>query len=206
MRILQINSSIQSEAGQSSQLAAQLASSLAAASDAPVVVRDLARLPLPHLDAERFGAFVTAPEQRTEAQRSAVASSDVLIEELRDADVVVLGLPMYNFGVPSQLKAWFDHVARAGLTFRYTPTGPQGLLTGKKAYVVAARGGRYAGTPIDSQTRYVRDFLGFLGITEVEFVYAEGLAIDAATRERSLADARARIVEIASLAAEPIAA
>ena len=89
--------------------------------------------------------------------------------------MIVLGLPMYNFGVPSQLKAYFDHIARAGVTFKYTEKGPVGQLTGKKAYVFAARGGLYAGTPLDTQTGYVRDFLRFLGIGDVEFVYAEGL-------------------------------
>ena len=93
-----------------------------------------------------------------------VAYSDALIDELKQADVIVLGLPMYNFGVPSQLKAYFDHIARAGVTFSYTAEGPVGLLTGKKVYVFAARGGLYAGTPLDTQTSYVRDFLRFLGI------------------------------------------
>jgi FMN-dependent NADH-azoreductase len=107
--------------------------------------------------------------------------------------VIVLGLPLYNFGVPSQLKAYFDHIARAGVTFRYTANGSVGLLAGKKAYVLAARGGIYAGTPRDTQAQYVRDFLAFLGITDVEFVYAEGLAISEATREAALAGARERI-------------
>ena len=97
---------------------------------------------------------------------------------------------MYNFGVPSMLKAYFDHIARAGVTFRYTEKGPVGLLTGKKAYVFATRGGIYAGTPRDTQTAYVRDFLAFLGITDVEFVYAEGLAISEASKTASLAKAR----------------
>jgi FMN-dependent NADH-azoreductase len=100
---------------------------------------------------------------------------------------------MYNFGVPSTLKAYFDHIARAGVTFSYTEKGPVGLLTGKKAYVLAARGGMYAGTPADTETQYVRDFLGFLGITDVEYVYAEGLAIGEATREAALAKAREQI-------------
>lgn len=195
MNILQINSSIQSDAGNSSRLASELSSALSGG--AAVATRDLARHPVPHLDAARFGAFLTPEAERSAEQQAVVAYSDALIEELREADVLVLGLPMYNFGVPSQLKAWFDHVARAGVTFRYTATGPEGLLKGKKAWVVAARGGRYEGTAKDSQSAHVRDFLGFLGITDVEFVYAEGLAIDAATREASIAQARNRIAEIA---------
>jgi FMN-dependent NADH-azoreductase len=97
---------------------------------------------------------------------------------------------MYNFGVPSQLKAWFDHVARSGLTFKYTAAGPEGLLKGKKAYVISTRGGRYNGTPADHETPFVRQFLGFLGITEVEFVYAEGLALGETPRSESLEAAR----------------
>ena len=128
-----------------------------------------------------------------------MAYSDTLIDELKQADVIVFGLPMYNFGVPSQLKAYFDHIARAGVTFKYTDKGPVGLLTGKKVYVFAARGGLYAGTPLDTQTSYVRDFLRFLGMTDVEFVYAEGLAISAQSKQAGLAKA---VAEIARLAAQ----
>ena len=153
---------------------------------------------MPHLNGERFGAFITKPEERTDAQHAVVAYSDALIDELKRADIVVLGLPMYNFGVPSQLKAYFDHIARAGVTFKYTATGPVGLLTGKKVFVFAARGGLYAGSPLDTQTGYVRDFLAFLGMQDVQFVYAEGLAVSPESREAGLAKAAA---EIASLAA-----
>src|SRR4029077_4524937 len=104
----------------------------------------------------------------------------------------------YNFGVPSQLKAYFDHIARAGVTFRYTEQGPVGLLAGKKAYVFATRGGVYAGTPLDTQTGYVRDFLRFIGIGEVEFIYAEGLAANPQSREAGLARANARIAQLAA--------
>ena len=135
-------------------------------------------------------AFIAKADSRTLKQDALVAYSDGLINELKQADVIVLGLPMYNFGVPSTLKAYFDHIARAGVTFSYTEKGPVGLLTGKKAYVFAARGGIYAGTPRDTQTAYVRDFLAFLGITDVEFVYAEGLAIGEASKTASLAKAR----------------
>src|SRR5262249_21329468 len=150
------------------------------------IVRDLAKQPVPHLDAARFAAFLSKEESRTEEQKNTLRYSDSLIEELRRADAIVLGLPMYNFGVPSQLKAWFDHVARAGVTFRYTATGPVGLLTGKKAYVLATRGGHYAATGTDHETPYLRQFLGFLGITDVQFIYAEGLAISDASRNESL--------------------
>jgi len=126
----------------------------------------------------------------TDMQQQVLDESDALIAELREAGTIVIGLPMYNFGIPSQLKAYFDHVARAGVTFRYTDKGAVGLLTGKKAYVFAARGGLYQGTPRDTQTAYVRDFLAFLGITDVEFVYAEGLAISEASKAESLASAQ----------------
>jgi FMN-dependent NADH-azoreductase len=121
-----------------------------------------------------------------------------LIEELRNADVIVLGLPMYNFGVPSTLKAYFDHVARAGVTFKYTAQGPVGLLTGRKVYVLATRGGRYAGTALDSQTDYVRQFLGFLGITDVEFVYAEGLALGEEAKAAALSEVENQISMLAA--------
>src|SRR5450759_1460418 len=172
MTLLQINASLNNGNGQSSQLANQFVAAFRKRHpDAKIVVRDVAAAdPVPHLDAERFGALTTKPEQRNTRQRAVVAYSDALIDELRQADVIVLGLPMYNFGVPSQLKAYFDNVARAGVTFTYTDKGPVGQLTGKKVFVFAARGGLYAGTPMDTQTTYVRDFLRFIGMTDVEFV------------------------------------
>jgi FMN-dependent NADH-azoreductase len=198
--LLQINASLNHDNGQSSQLANQFVAAFhERRPEAKIVVRNVAAAdPVPHLNAERFGAFITKPEERSGAQRAVVAYSDVLIDELKEADVIVLGLPMYNFGVPSQLKAYFDHIARVGVTFKYTEKGPVGLLTGKKVYVFAARGGLYAGTPMDTQTSYVRDFLRFLGMADVEFVYAEGLAISPESKEAGLAKA---VAEIARLAA-----
>jgi len=198
--LLQINASINNSDSQSSQLAEQFVAAFHRRfPEARIARRDVAAAdPVPHLNGERFGAFISKPEERSAAQHAVVAYSDALIAELKQADVIVLGLPMYNFGVPSQLKAYFDHIARAGVTFKYTDKGPVGQLTGKKVYVFAARGGLYAGTPLDTQTSYVRDFLRFLGMTDVEFVYAEGLAISPQSRETSLAKA---IAEIARLAA-----
>jgi len=192
--ILQVNASILSNEGQSTRLANEFVAGLR--EDGKLIVRDLARDPVPHLDAERFGAFTTAQENRNEKQKQIIAYSDLLIDELKAADVIVLGLPMYNFGVPSTLKAYFDHVARAGVTFRYTEKGAVGLLTGKKAYVFAARGGMYQGTPRDTQSPYVRDFLAFLGITDVEFIYAEGLAMGETSRDAALSKARSRIEDL----------
>jgi FMN-dependent NADH-azoreductase len=198
--LLQINASINDDHGQSSQLANQFVAAFRARiPNAKIVTRNVAAAdPVPHLNAERFGAFITQAEERSAEQHAVVAYSDKLIDELKQADVIVLGLPMYNFGVPSQLKAYFDHVARAGVTFKYTDKGPVGQLTGKKVYVFAARGGLYVGTPLDTQTSYVRDFLRFLGMTDVEFVYAEGLAISPQSKEAGLAKA---VAEIARLAA-----
>jgi FMN-dependent NADH-azoreductase len=198
--LLQINASINDDNGQSSQLANQFVAAFRTRiPNAKIVLRNVAAAdPVPHLNAERFGAFITKAEERNAEQHAVVAYSDKLIDELKQADVIVLGLPMYNFGVPSQLKAYFDHVARAGVTFKYTDKGPVGQLTGKKVYVFAARGGLYAGTPMDTQTSYVRDFLRFLGMADVEFVYAEGLAISPQSKEEGLAKA---VAEIARLAA-----
>jgi len=197
--LLQLNTSLFSTGGQSSQLADQFVAAWQANNPGnAVIVRDLASDPLPHLDAERFLSFIAKPEERTPRQQTLVAESDALIEEIKAAEIIVLGLPMYNFGIPSTLKAYFDHIARAGVTFRYTANGPEGLLSGKKVYVFAARGGMYAGTPRDSQTTYVRDFLGFIGIADVEFVYAEGLNLGEPSKQTALAGARERLEQLAA--------
>lgn len=197
--ILQINSSIHNGNGESSKLATEFVAQLRVGNaGAKVVVRDVAKNPLPHLDAPRFGAFLAKPEARTPEQRDIVRQSDELIAELKAADAIVIALPMYNFGVPSQFKAWVDHVARAGVTFKYTDKGAVGLLTGKKAWVFATRGGLYAGTVADSQTAYVKQFLAFIGITDVEFVYAEGLAMGEAPRQQGIARARQDLLRLAA--------
>jgi FMN-dependent NADH-azoreductase len=194
MKLLQINTSIFSDGGQSSRLADRFVAAWRDENpDRRVVMRDLAKEPVPHIDSARFGAFLAKPTERTPAQQEVVDYSDALIDELERADVIVLGLPMYNFGVPSTLKAYFDHIARAGVTFRYTEAGPVGLLEGKKVYVFAARGGLYAGTARDTQTQYVRHFLALIGLTDVDFVYAEGLALSETVREQSIARAHADI-------------
>jgi FMN-dependent NADH-azoreductase len=156
-----------------------------------VITRDLAADPVPHLTAERFQAFNTRPEDRTSEQQEVVDYSDALIEELRRADTIVLAVPMYNFGVPSTLRTYFDHVARAGVTFRYTSAGPEGLLAGRRAYVFVTRGGIYDG-PADTQAPYLRQFLRFIGI-ESEFVFAQGLAYGEESRQKSLAVASEQI-------------
>jgi len=185
MRTLLITSSLFGPGGQSTTLANELVARLGG----KVVVRDLAKDPVPHLDGERFGAFTAAA--RTPAQQAVIDYSDALIAELKAADTIVIGVPMYNFGIPSTLKAYFDHIARAGVTFKYTDKGAVGLLTGKKAYLVIARGGIYGDA--HAHTSYVRDFLAFLGITDVECVYAEGLAISPARKQQGLAKARTQV-------------
>jgi FMN-dependent NADH-azoreductase len=190
MTTLQLNTSLFGPGGQSTTLANEFV----ARRGGRVIVRDLAENPVPHLDAERFGAFLAKPEARTPAQQAVVDYSDALIAELRVADTIVIGLPMYNFSVPSTLRAYFDHVARAGVTFKYTDRGQVGLLTGKKAYVFVTRGGVYGDEHI--HTRYVRDFLAFLGIADVEFIYAEGLAISPASKDAALAKAREVIARL----------
>lgn len=188
--LLQIKTSLFAD-GQSSQLADHLVARWQAANpDVEVIVRDLTTDPVPHLTAERFGALLTPPAARSAEQAAVAAYSDALIDELTRADVIVLALPMYNFGIPSTLKAYFDHVARSGITFRYTAEGPEGLVDGKRVYVVAARGGLYSGSSLDTQSDYVRNFLGFLGMREVEFVYAEGLNMGDEPKARGLASAR----------------
>ena len=197
--LLQINASIHAGHGQSSQLATQFVQAFASRHpDSRIVLRDLASDTVPHLSAARFAAFVSQPEARTAAQSDELAYSDALIAELKQADVIVLGLPMYNFGVPSQLKAYFEHIARGGETVRYTAAGPVGLLKGKKVFVFAARGGLYAGTALDTQTSYVRDFLRFVGIEDIEFVYAEGLAVSPQSKANGLASAAAQIERLAA--------
>lgn len=186
--ILQINSSIFSDQGASSLLADRFVALWREREPGTEVIRrDLAADPLPHFDAGVIQALTTAPEQRTPAQQAQVALADSLIAELQRADLLVIGAPMYNFTIPSQLKAWFDRIARAGTTFRYTPNGAQGLLTGKRAVLFTSHGGVHVGQATDFVTPYVRQFLGFLGIADVTSVAAEGLNLGGNAREQALA-------------------
>jgi FMN-dependent NADH-azoreductase len=178
MNILQINSSARRDASHSTRLANRIVGRLIAADpEAKVTLRDLNDHPHPELDEAALQALFSPATQRTPEQAARVALDDALIGEIQAADVVVLGVPMYNFGVPAQLKNWIDAIARAGVTFRYTAQGPEGLLKGKKVYVALARGGKYRGTPADTQVPYLRTVFTFLGLTDVQFVYAEGLAM-----------------------------
>ncbi len=162
-----------------------------------ITVRDLARNPVPHLDANLLGGWMKPAEQRSAAEQDSLQRSNELTEELLAADVLVMAAPMYNFAIPSTLKAWLDHVLRAGVTFKYTDTGPQGLLTGKRAYVLTARGGIYAGSTADHQEPYLRQVMGFIGIHDVEFIHAEGLNLGGDFHEKGLNQANAKLAQVA---------
>ena len=178
MKILQINASARSTGANSTRLADIITARLLARHpDAELALRDLAAQPHPVLDEAALAALFTPAEQRTPEQAARVALDDALIAQVQSADAIVLGVPMYNFGVPVQLKTWIDAIARAGVTFRYTENGPVGLLQGKTVYVALARGGLFRDTPADSQVPYLKSVLGFLGMTEVHFIYAEGLSM-----------------------------
>ena len=142
---------------------------------ARVIRRDVVAEPLPYADHEMITAYYTPPADLTDAQRAAVALSDTIVAEIREADVVVIGSPIWNFGVPAALKAWFDLVARVGLTFNYTENGPVGNLEGKKAYLAIASGGTPVGSDYDHTTPHLKTFLGFMGIDDVEVVAADGI-------------------------------
>lgn len=190
--ILQLNNSLFGDEGKSSSLANSFVEELRIRRpDIRVIRRDLTRNPVPHLTAECFTAAITPLEKRTSAQAKAAALADTLVNELMEADILVIGSPTYNFSITSSLKAWFDHVARAGTTFRYTEKGPVGLLS-MKVYVFISSGGFYKGTDTDFQTQYIRHFLGFLGVNDVEFTYLEGASMgdDALSKGMNIAQER----------------
>ena len=194
MNILQINSSARRDASHSTRLAARLVQRLRDADpEATLSVRDLNKVPHPILDEDALAALFTPAEQRTLEQAARVALDDALIAEIQAADVVVLGVPMYNFGVPAQLKNWIDAISRAGVTFRYTEKGPEGLLKNKKVYVALTRGGKYRNTPADTQVPYLKTVFTFLGLTDVHFVYAEGLAMGPDAEQSAIASAHEQI-------------
>ncbi len=168
-----------------------------------VVERELTPASMPHLSLDALGALMTPAEQRSTEQTASVAFGDRLIAELEAADTIVLAVPMYNFSVPSTLKAWIDHVARAGRTFRYTAAGPEGLLKGKRVFVVTGRGGFYSGDSpakvLDFQEPYLRGILGFMGLNDVTFIHVEGLKVSPEAAEQGIARGREAIAAIAGL-------
>jgi len=206
MNILQINSSARAfangQGSQSTRLANELVETLRAGdADATLTLRDLGTNPHPALDEATLGALFTPADARTPGQHARVALDQALIDEVNAADVIVIGVPMINFGISSQLKNWIDAIAKAGVTFKYTATGPVGLIEGKKVYAVLTRGGVYRDQPHDTQVPYLRQTLGFLGIRDIEFIYAEGLNMGPEAADKGIASAREHIARIADGAA-----
>jgi len=195
MNILHVSSSSRGSASYSNRVAQNVLDELRARNpDATVTVRDLAHYPLPHIGDEFVAATRSPAGPQTDEQRALLAQSDVLVDELLAADVIVIGAPMINFTIPSNLKTWIDYVARAGRTFSYSEKGPQGLVTGKQAIVVAARGGIYAnGNALDFQLPYLKGVLGFLGMTDVTVLEVEGTAYGPEAAEKAVAAATAKL-------------
>ena len=204
--LLFVTSSLMAENSKSRQVAAEFVEGWKAKnSGAAIVERHLTPANMPHLDMGTLGALGIAADKRSAAQQQAVDFADGLIAEVEKADVLVLAVPMYNFSVPSTLKAWLDHIARAGRTFRYTEKGPEGMLKNKKVFAVVSRGGVYTGDspykPADHQEPYLRTILGFVGLTDVTFVPVEGQAVGADAAAKGVAAVRKTLAEIVPLAA-----
>jgi FMN-dependent NADH-azoreductase len=204
LKVLRVDSSARSGDSMSRRVADTLIHQLREREGAVEVrVRDLAVAAPSFVDADRVNANFTPPEQRDEKQKMALAESNALVSELRSADVVVIGVPIYNFGIPAALKAWVDMVARARLTFRYTENGPVGLLKDKRAYLAVASGGTAVGSAMDFATGYLRHVLGFLGIDDVQIVAADRLM--ARGEEEAMRNARAQFDRLLP-APKPLAA
>jgi FMN-dependent NADH-azoreductase len=194
-RLLFVTSSLFGAASQSRLVASEFVAAWQQAHPGSMVrERDLTPEAIPHFSLEALGAAMQPADQRVPAQQQAAALADTLIEEAEAADVIVIAAPMYNFSIPSTLKAWLDHIARAGRTFRYGASGPEGLLKGKRVFVFTARGGIYTGESpakgLDFQEPYLRAMLGFLGLDDVTFVHAEGLKVSPETADAGIATAR----------------
>jgi FMN-dependent NADH-azoreductase len=200
-KVLLVTSSPRGAASHSSRIARDLADQFASGQPDTVVSRDLFREPLPHIGEDFVTALGTPAEQRTPAQSAAVALSDRLIAELFAADVIVIASAMINFGVSSTLKTYIDYVLRAGVTFRYTANGPEGLVKGKKAYIVQASGGVYSEGPskaFNFQDTYLKHVLGFIGVTDVEVIHIEGVAFGPEATEKALSSAAGRVSAVRS--------
>lgn len=195
--LLHIDSSARQGGSISRQLTASFAQQWQAKNPGGKIVhRDLAAQALPHLSESMLGAYFTPADARSAEQAELITQSDALVDELLAADTIVIGVPMYNFAPPSTLKAWIDHVFRAGRTFKYGDAGPVGLVTGKKAVIILSRGGKYSEGPmeaLDFQGKYLKGALGFIGITDVELVVAEGVSMGEEAAKQAVASAEARI-------------
>lgn len=196
MNILHLDSAITGDASVTRKLTAGIVDRLKAANPAAAVTyRDLNLQGVPVIDSAWHDAVYARPEHPTPQQQQLIERSDAYVNEVRDADVLVIGLPVYNFNLPATLKSWLDQIARAGITFRYSEAGPEGLLKGKRAIVAYASGGTPLGSEADHASRYLRYMLGFLGITDVHFVAADRLALD---REAALGRADDAVSRIAA--------
>lgn len=195
--LLHIDSSARTSGSISRQLTASFTEQWKAKNPGGNVVhRDLASDSLPHLSEALLGAYFTPADNRNAEQAQLIRQSDALVDELLAAETLVIGVPMYNFAPPSTLKTWIDHVFRAGRTFRYTENGPVGMATGKKAIVILSRGGKYSDGPMeamDFQGKYIKSALAFIGITDVELVIAEGVAMGDESVKQALASAQEKI-------------
>ncbi|WP_028534659.1 FMN-dependent NADH-azoreductase [Paludibacterium yongneupense] len=201
MKLLHIDSSILGDNSVSRQLSASVVAAVAARHPGLTIIhRDLGRDPIAHLSAEILGAAFTPEQDWNETQRRERELTDTLIDEFLDSDVVVIGAPMYNFSIPSQLKSWIDRIAAAGRTFRYTESGPVGLAGEKKVVVLSSRGGVYStqqGQLMDFQEDYLRAVMGFVGIAAVEVVRAESVSKGDEARADAIAGAQAAIEALA---------
>jgi len=194
--VLAIFSSLNGEQGNSSKIARAYLTAKQKSKAIDLKEVDLSVTDLPHLSSEEMNAWMTEPQARSEEQIALAALSDEAVAAVSSVDEIVIAVPMYNFGIPSSLKAYFDRLARAGVTFKYTENGPVGLLQGKRATIFAARGGVYQGTEFDTQSAYIKHFLNFIGIVDVEFVYAEGLAMGEEKASESFSLTNEKIIEL----------
>ncbi|GGC93288.1 FMN-dependent NADH-azoreductase [Undibacterium terreum] len=199
-KLLHINSSVRGNGSLSRQLTGEFLNRWQATHPSDTISElDLAKNPVPHLTEQMMGAFFTPADKRTPEQAATVALSDNLVAQLLESDVIVIGSPMYNFSVSSTLKAWIDHVARVGLTFKYTETGPVGLVTGKKVYIFTSRGGVYSEGPakgMDFHETYLRAVLGFLGITDIQFIHTEGVGMGEEATAKAVLASRTAIGDL----------
>ncbi|WP_199608869.1 FMN-dependent NADH-azoreductase [Flocculibacter collagenilyticus] len=196
--VLFLDASINGELGNSSKLTQLLRTKIQEeiVEDLTVINRDLTQHPIPHLSQAEMRAWMTPHSERTIEQEKLASLSDELLKEVELSDLIVVGMPMYNFGVPSTFKSYIDRIARAGKTFKYTEQGPVGLLKNKKVIVMAARGGIYQGTDKDTQTKFLSDVFAFIGLTDIEFVYAEGLAMGESVYNDAFEQAKQKIDEL----------
>ena len=192
-RVLALKSSILGDYSQSNKLVENFIKNV---DQDKLTVRDLAANPLPVLDFA-VATALRVTEDLSQEQQAVVDLSDTLIEEVKAADTLVIAAPMYNFTIPTQLKNWIDLIARAGVTFKYTENGVQGLIEGKKAIVVTTRGGIHKDSPTDNVTPYLRTVLGFVGITDVEFVYAEALNMGEDAAAKGISEAQSQLATMA---------